>query len=197
MGRRAVFIIAIAAGTLTSCGDGADTPLATETTDATGSSTTATTEPAPGVVKQDHLGVLRVPATAERVEFEHTDPYVWTAKLSFTGDMRSVVRELRDNLIELGFDMHPLEGEPSSQCLKGTALPDGTGECFINGHVPGGGGEIEIQARRLTATEPGVIDIHRTYGHRTPGDAAGPPWPEPHDGPPDGEGLERDTTTSR
>lgn len=153
----------------------------------------ATSTPPPGVIKQDRGGTLRVPATAKRTSFEHTDPYFWKAELSFTGDMLEVVQELKNSLVAQGFTFEPHDHDPAALCRRGAILEDdGTGRCSIVGYEAGGGGNIIIDATRDNAKEPGTVKIHRTYGHRMPNDGDGPPYPEPMNTPPDGEGLERD-----
>lgn len=165
---RALLVVALA-GSLaaTACGD----PTTT--------TSTQDTQPASGVIKEEPGGTLRVPDSAKLLEFEHDDPYRWTALLAFDGNIHDVLMELRDNLYEMGFNRHTHTAPGEVPCAVGVIESDGTGECDISTSMPGGDGSIDIYARRNRADEPGEIKIVRQYEHRSPGDPIGPPYPDP------------------
>lgn len=162
---------------LASCGAPASTVSSAPT------EPTAPAQTEPGVIKRDIGGsTFRTPSTATLVLVEHTDPYHWKAELSFMGSTPAVVRELVVNLQEIGFKFAPPTGDAELSCPNGgTIRSDGSGDCKVNGYLPGGDGSVSVTIARPAAEAPGAITILRLFDHRTHGDEIGPPYPPDDD----------------
>lgn len=130
----------------------------------------------PTFLKQDYYGALKVPPGTQLISLVHTDPYVWNAKLAFSGvSATEVVQNLREQLDDLEFHTDLAEGV---LCTIGELRADKTGSCFVRAYVAGDGGYIEIRVSQLNVTLPGEVTMMREFYHRRRDDPIGPPVPD-------------------
>lgn len=140
---------------------------------------TTSTSTDPAVIKKDYVGDIRVPQGAALIRVMHTDPYRWTAELTFTGPAEPVVADFLDQLtttldFEFGIQTRPFDGV----CDEGAVDPTGPTSCKIRGYLAGDRGYIYVEVLSPRPTDTGTLRIERIFQHRGRTDVLGPPYPE-------------------